>query len=76
MYHRDQVIRTHAQQPAGGRVSDPADFPPDSDIAAGMWTSWRRGGRQGEAIGIYAARMLEIPLPWTKMRAVYALIGW
>jgi hypothetical protein len=30
---------------------------------------------RGQAIGIYAARILDIPLPWTKMRAVYTLIG-
>jgi hypothetical protein len=30
---------------------------------------------RGEAIGIYAARILDTPLPWTRMRAVYALIG-
>jgi len=30
---------------------------------------------RGEAIGIYAARILDTPLPWTKMRAVYTLIG-
>ena len=29
----------------------------------------------GEAIGAYAARILDTDLPWTKMRAVYALIG-
>src|SRR5262249_6516606 len=27
IYHRGQVIRTHPQQSAGGRASDPADFP-------------------------------------------------
>jgi hypothetical protein len=30
---------------------------------------------RGEAIGIYAARVLDTPLPWTRMRAVYTLIG-
>jgi hypothetical protein len=29
----------------------------------------------GEAIGAYAARILDTDLPWTKMRAVYTLIG-
>jgi hypothetical protein len=32
--HRSQVIRTHPQQPPGGRVSDPADFPPGTDVYA------------------------------------------
>jgi len=29
----------------------------------------------GRHIGIYAGRILDTPLPWTRMRAVYALIG-
>ena len=29
----------------------------------------------GPAIGAYAAAMLDHPLPWTKMRQVYALLG-
>jgi hypothetical protein len=29
----------------------------------------------GENVGIYAARLLDEPLPWTRMRAVYRLLG-
>ena len=77
IYHRGQVIRTHAQQPPGGRASDPADFPPDTDIYARRDVDKlaKMAAARGEAIGIYAVRILDIPLPWTKMRAVYALIG-
>ena len=77
IYHRGQVIRTHPQQPAGGRASDPADFPPDTDIYARRDVDKlaRMAAARGEAIGIYAARILDTPLPWTRMRAVYALIG-
>jgi transposase len=77
IYHRGQVIRTHPQQPAGGRVSDPADFPPDTDVYARRDVDKlaKMAAARGEAIGTYAARILDIPLPWTKMRAVYTLIG-
>jgi len=77
IYHRGQVIRTHPQQPPGGRVSDPADFPPGTDVYARRDVDKlaRMAAARGEAIGIYAARILDIPLPWTKMRAVYTLIG-
>ena len=34
VYHRGQVVKTHPQQPAGGRSSDPADFPPGTDVYA------------------------------------------
>jgi Integrase core domain len=77
IYHRGQVVRTHPQQPAGGRASDPADFPPDTDVYARRDVDKlaKMAAARGEAIGIYAARILDIPLPWTKMRAVYTLIG-
>jgi len=29
----------------------------------------------GECIGIYAERLLDDPLPWTRMRSVYRLLG-
>jgi len=77
IYHRGQVIRTHPQQPAGGRASDPADFPPGTDVYARRDVDKlaRMAAARGEAGGVYAARILDTPLPWTRMRAVYALIG-
>jgi len=35
----------------------------------------RMASDHGDAIGVYAAALLDIPLPWTKMRQVYALLG-
>lgn len=29
----------------------------------------------GPAVGVYAARLLDVALPWTSMRAVYRLLG-
>jgi hypothetical protein len=29
----------------------------------------------GDAVGLYAERLLDSPLPWTRMRAVRALLG-
>jgi Integrase core domain len=77
IYHRGQVIRTHPQQPAGGRATDAADFPPGTDVYARRDVDKlaKMAAARGEAIGIYAARILDTPLPWTRMRAVYALIG-
>jgi hypothetical protein len=77
IYHRGQVIRTHPQQPPGGRVSDPADFPEGTDVYARRDVDKlaRMAAAHGKAIGIYAARVLDDPLPWTRMRAVYTLIG-
>ena len=35
----------------------------------------RLAAGHGDAIGTYAAALLAHPLPWTKMRQVYALLG-
>ncbi len=29
----------------------------------------------GPAVGVYATRLLDVPLPWTRMRTVYRLLG-
>ena len=38
-------------------------------------TLQRQAASYGEAIGHYAAALLDSPLPWTRMRRVYALLG-
>ena len=35
----------------------------------------RQAEAAGEVIGRYAATLLDSPLPWTRMRRVYALLG-
>ena len=35
----------------------------------------RQAEQAGAVIGRYAAALLDIPLPWTRMRRVYALLG-
>jgi hypothetical protein len=77
IYHRGRVVRTHPRQPAGGRSSQMADFPPGTDVYArrDIDRLAAMAAARGEAIGLYAARILAGDLPWTRMRAVYALIG-
>ncbi|HUN37532.1 MAG TPA: IS21 family transposase [Trebonia sp.] len=77
VYHRGQVVKVHPRQPPGGRSSDRGDFPPGTDVYARRDVDRlaRMAAARGEAIGIYAARILDSDLPWTRMRAVYALIG-
>ena len=76
-YHRAELIKTHVRQRPGARATDPNDFPPDQGACARRDVGFieRRAQRHGEAIGRFAHRLLEGPLPWTRMRRVYALIG-
>jgi transposase len=77
LYHRGQLVRAHPRQEPGRRVTDPADLPEHKagyamrDIEHLAATA--RG--HGEHTGIYAARLLDTDLPWTRMRQVYRLLG-
>jgi hypothetical protein len=67
----------HARTHAGGRVTDPADLPSEKTTYALRDINHLKhmAESHGPAIGAYAAVVLEHPLPWTKMRQVYALLG-
>src|SRR5512144_2759641 len=70
-------VETHPRQPAGGRSTDPDDLPADKSVYAmrDLDRLQRLAAAHGPAIGGYAAVLLDHPLPWTKMRQVYALLG-
>ena len=41
-----------------------------------MWPSLAAAARRhGDNVGVYAERLLDTDLPWTKMRQVYRLLG-
>jgi transposase len=75
--HRGQVIKIHPRLPAGGRATDEADLP--SEVTAYALRDLdkliRQAARHGTSVGAYATALLDSPLPWTKMRAVYRLLG-
>ncbi len=75
VYDRGQLVKTHGRLPAGGRVTDPADLPSEkTDYAMRDIESQRRKAhRLGESIGVFVDAVLDNPLPWTRMRHVYAL---
>jgi len=77
VFHRGQLVKVHARTGPGGRVTDPADLPAEKTTYAlrdiEHLKHIARG--HGDAIGAYAEAVLEHPLPWTKMRQVYALFG-
>ena len=76
-YHRGQLVKTHPRQPAGTRSTDPADLPADKTGYAmrDLHRLIATAAGHGSNIGIYAERLLDHDLPWTKMRQVYRLLG-
>jgi transposase len=72
-----ELIKTHARQPPGGKAIDENDFPPEKRPYAMRDVAFleRQARSHGEAVGRFAAALLEGPLPWTRMRRAYALLG-
>ncbi|MFF0496374.1 IS21 family transposase [Nocardia aobensis] len=77
LYFRGELIKVHPRIEAGRRQTDPADLPSELTAYAmrDLTTLQRKAFDHGAHIGAYAAAVLEHPLPWTKMRQVYRLLG-
>lgn len=77
LFHRGQLIKVHPRQAPGGRHTDPADLPSELTAYAmrDLDALQRKATAHGEAVGAYAVALLQHPLPWTKMRQVYRLLG-
>ena len=74
---RGELVKLHPRKLPGQRSSDPADYPPGTEVYAmrDVESLTRRAAEMGPAVGRYAAALLDSPLPWTKMRQVYRLLG-
>ncbi len=72
-----RLVKTHPRQPAGGRSTDRGDLPEHKADYALRDLSRLIAvcAGHGPNIGIYAERLLDDPLPWTRMRSVYRLLG-
>ncbi len=77
VFHRSQLVKVHPRQQPGHRSTDPADLPAEQTTYAlrDIAHLQRLAAGHGQAIGDYASAVLDTPLPWTKMRQVYALLG-
>ena len=76
-YHRGVLVKVHPRQPAGARSTDHADLPEHKTGYAlrDLQRLISACAAHGPNIGIYAQRILDDPLPWTRMRTVYRLQG-
>jgi hypothetical protein len=77
VFHRGQLLKVHARQQPGRRSTDPDDLPTEKTVYAmrDLDRLQHMAADHGDAIGAYAAALLDNPLPWTRMRQVYALLG-
>jgi transposase len=77
LYDQGVLVKVHPRKPPGGRSTDPGDFPEHKTPYAMRDVAFlqAKATSEGAAIGSFAARVLDTPLPWTRMRSVYALLG-
>jgi transposase len=77
VFFRGQLVKCHPRQRPGGRVTDAEDLPAEKTVYAmrDLDRLAAMAAGHGPAIGAYARVLLDSPLPWTKMRQVYALLG-
>ncbi len=77
VFHRGQLVKVHPRQPQGGRRTDPADLPSGTEVYAmrDIEALKAMATRHGNSVGAYAEALLDSPLPWTRMRQVYRLLG-
>ena len=77
LYWRGELIKVHPVMAPGRRHTDPADLPAEVSIYAmrDLNALQHKAAAHGTHVGTYATAVLEHPLPWTKMRQVYRLLG-
>jgi transposase len=70
------LVKVHARQARGGRSIDWTDFPAERTAYArrDVTSLITRAHEHGVHVGKMAERLLDCPLPWTRMRRVYALL--
>ena len=77
VFHKGQLIKVHPRKAPGQRSTDPDDYPADRRAYAmrDLDHLVKIASSHGPSVGAYATRLLDNPLPWTKMRQVYRLLG-
>jgi transposase len=76
-YAGGAVVKVHPRIPRGTSAIDASDLPPGTGELATRDAEGlaARAASRGDAVGVYATRLLDVPMPWTRMRAVYLLLG-
>jgi len=76
-YEGATLVKTHARQVPGGKSIDTSDYPEHKTAYAMRDVAFleQQATKHGDAVGRFAHALLDGPLPWTRMRGVYALLG-
>jgi hypothetical protein len=77
LFFRGELVRVHGVKAPGQRSTNPEDMPSGTEVYATRDLDQLRSmaANEGASIGTYAQVLLDHPMPWTKMRQVYRLLG-
>jgi hypothetical protein len=76
LYRGSELIKIHPRVAPGKRSTDARDYPVGkADYAFRSVDALRARARdRGQHVGTFVDRLLDGPLPWTKMRQAYGLV--
>lgn len=76
IYLGAELIKTHPQQPRGGRSTDYNDYPKERAAYAMRYPDfYRKKAREiGAAVGAFADKLLEGEFPWSRLRQAQKLL--
>ena len=76
-YEHGKLVKTHPRKAPGERSIDAADFPAESLACAQRDAAYfvRQAAEHGEHVGRFAAALAAKPLPWTRLRMLFKLLG-
>ncbi|MFT7521132.1 MAG: hypothetical protein ACI9MC_003283, partial [Kiritimatiellia bacterium] len=76
-YVKRELVKIHLRQPAGAVLIDASDVPKGVVplVKRDASTLCAKAASYGASAGRYAERLADGPLPWTRIRHVYRLLG-
>jgi hypothetical protein len=76
-YLKRELVKVHPRQPAGAVLIDASDVPKGLVplVKRDASTLCAKAASYGLSAGRYAERLADGPLPWTRIRHVYRLLG-
>ena len=76
IYRSNELIKLHPRQHPGQRITDPSDYPPSKTPWAlrSIHAAEKEARDYGEHVERFIVKLVDGPLPWSRMRQVYALI--
>lgn len=76
VHYRGAVIKIHPRQGKGERSTDYDDYPPEKTPYSmrSIEHLHRQCDELGQSIGVFTHRLLNIPVPWSRIRQVQKLL--